>query len=75
MATTRLCQRCRGAIPAERLELLPDTVICVACSKEIGGEYEVRVVGENLGKAGSLKKNYGSYRIKKVRKRIEPKDA
>ena len=74
MATRRLCQRCRGEIVAERLEMLPDTVICVTCSKEIGGEYTVRVVGENVAKAGSLKKNYGSFGIKKTRKRIVPKE-
>ncbi len=74
MTMRRLCQRCNNEIAAERLEILPDTVICIACSKEIGGEYDVKVVGENVGKAGSLKKNYGSYGIKKTRKRIEPKE-
>ena len=67
------CQRCGNEIPAERLEILPDTVICVACSKDIGGEYTVKVVEENVAKAGSLKKNYGSYGISKVRKPIERK--
>ena len=67
-----LCQRCQQEIPAERLEMLPDTVICVACSKAIGGEYTVKVVGEHVAKAGSLKKNYGSFGLRKTRKRIEP---
>jgi hypothetical protein len=28
---------------------------------------------ENLGKSGSLKKNYGSFEFKKTRKRLPPK--
>jgi hypothetical protein len=68
----RLCERCHGEIAAERLEMLPDTRICVRCSKDIGGEYTYRVVGENIGKVGSLKKNYGSFGVRKTRKRIEP---
>jgi hypothetical protein len=71
----RLCLRCRAEIPAERIEALPDTLVCVQCSREIGGEYNVRVLQENLGKGGSLKKNYGGVRIHKVRKRILPKEA
>jgi hypothetical protein len=71
---TRLCLRCKVEIPAERIEALPDTQICVRCSQEIGGEYKVRVLQENLGKGGSLKKNYGGVRIQKVRKRIVPKE-
>jgi len=72
-AKSRRCERCNIEIPAERIEALPETRICVACSKTIGGEFEVRVVPENLGKSGSLKKNYGSFNIEKRRKRIEPK--
>jgi hypothetical protein len=72
---TRLCLRCKVEIPAERIEALPDTLICVQCSREIGGEFKVQVLQENLGKGGSLKKNYGGVRIQKVRKRILPKGA
>ncbi len=70
---TRLCERCRAAIPAERLEALPDTRICVTCSREIGGEFIIRAVPENVGKTGSLKKNYGGVGIQKIRRRITPK--
>jgi hypothetical protein len=72
MAPARLCQRCRVEIPAERIEILPETSLCVKCSEAVGGEFEVRIVPENLGKAGSLKKNYGSFSVEKRRKRIEP---
>jgi hypothetical protein len=72
MAKTRPCQRCGGEIPAERIEVMPETRICVACSKAIGGEFEIRAIPENLAKAGSLKKNYGGISIEKRRKRIEP---
>jgi hypothetical protein len=71
---TRPCQRCGKPIPAERIEVLPDTRLCVDCSKAIGGEFELSYVQENLGKAGSLKKNYGSVVMKKTRRPIERKD-
>lgn len=70
---SRFCQRCGVEIPAERMEALPETQVCVKCSQAIGGEFEMRVVPENLGKSGSLKKNYGSWTIQKVRRRIRPK--
>src|SRR5208283_4893371 len=38
---TRPCHRCGCEIPAERLEALPDTIVCIECSKAIGGEYVV----------------------------------
>jgi reverse gyrase len=69
--TARPCARCGGEIPEERIEALPETRICVACSREIGGEFEVRVIWEHLGKAGSLKKNYGGISVEKRRKRVE----
>jgi hypothetical protein len=70
----RRCVRCDAEIPAERVEILPDTLICVKCSEEIGGEFIMVARPENIGKAGSMKKNYGTVRIKKIRKPIPPKD-
>jgi hypothetical protein len=70
----RRCVRCDADIPTERVEILPDTLICVKCSKEIGGEFILVAKPENTGKAGSLKKNYGGVRVKKVRKPIPPKE-
>jgi hypothetical protein len=67
----RACQRCQAMIPLERLEALPETRLCVRCSQDIGGEFEYRAVPENIGKAGSLKKNYGSFDIRKRRKPIK----
>jgi Prokaryotic dksA/traR C4-type zinc finger len=71
---TRPCQRCGAEIPAERAEALPETRLCIECSREVGGDFEVTVTSENLAKVGSLKKNYGGWSIKKTRRRIEPKD-
>ena len=70
MSKTRFCQRCSVQIPDERIEALPDTRLCVACSQAVGGEFQVRVVPENLGKTGSLKKNYGSFTIRKTRRAL-----
>ena len=70
----RFCQRCDAEIPAARLEALPDTMLCVQCSEEVGGDFEITAIPENIGKSGSLKKNYGAWTVKKRRKRIEPKN-
>ncbi|HZT81856.1 MAG TPA: TraR/DksA C4-type zinc finger protein [Gemmataceae bacterium] len=68
----RPCRRCGAAIPPERLEALPDTTICVKCSEAVGGEFEVTVVPEDLGKGGSLKKNYGGWTVRRRRRSILP---
>ena len=75
MTASQPCARCGGEIPAERLEIIPDTMVCVACSKEMGGEFTVIATPEKTSKEGSLKKNYGGYSTRKVRKPIKPKDS
>ncbi len=70
---TQECERCGEPIAARRLEVLPDTRLCVPCSEEIGGDYILISKSENLAKAGSLKKNYGEYRLSRARRHIEPK--
>lgn len=73
MATAqRPCARCGNEIPAERIEAIPETMVCVKCSKEMGGEFQVMVIPERTNKEGSLKKNYGGYITKKIRKPIRP---
>jgi hypothetical protein len=62
-------------IPAERIEALPDTRLCIACSKEVGSDYQMTVVPDNLAKGGSLKKNYAGWSVKKSRRVIRPKEA
>jgi hypothetical protein len=74
MVETQFCERCKIEIPAERIEFLPETRLCVKCSEAVGGEFEVRVVPENLGKSNSLKKNYGSWTVVKRRRRIVPEE-
>jgi hypothetical protein len=66
------CVRCGFEIPAERLEAMPETRICVGCSREIGGEFEYRATCERTNKAGSMKVNYGDLNIEKRRKVIKP---
>ena len=70
----RPCVRCGAEIPAERIEAIPETQVCVRCSGEMGGEFQVIVVAERISKEGSLKKNYGGYSTKKLRKPIRPKE-
>jgi hypothetical protein len=69
-AVPRLCERCGSEIPAERVEALPDTEVCIKCSTAIGGEYHLQVVEGSLAKAGSLKRNYGTFSVHKTRKKI-----
>lgn len=70
----RPCSRCGVEIPVERIEAVPDTMVCVTCSTEMGGEFKVIVVPERTSKEGSMKKNYGGYGTKKIRKPIPPKE-
>ena len=71
---SRPCQRCGVMIPAERIEVLPETRLCVNCSKAVGGEFDVSMIPENLAKSGSMKKNYGSFEMKKTRKPLPPRE-
>jgi hypothetical protein len=70
----RPCARCGAMIPAQRLEAIPETEVCVTCSAEIGGEFKLVAVTERTSKPGSLKLNYGGITIKKVRKPLRPKE-
>ena len=76
MATEpQACARCGNEIPGERLEALPETMVCVKCAKEMGGsEFRVVVIPERISKEGSMKKNYGGYTTRKIRKPIQPKE-
>jgi hypothetical protein len=70
----RPCKRCKAEIPAERMEAMPDTTLCVKCSEAVGGEWDYTFATENIGKAGSLKKNYGGISLHKSRRTIDPLD-
>ena len=70
----RPCERCGREIPPERAEILPDTRLCVDCCKAVGGEFDVSTKPENLAKEGSLKKNYGSFEMKKTRRVIRKQE-
>lgn len=68
----RMCKRCGEEIPAERLEALPETWLCVNCSRAVGGEVEMIAKQVQTNKKGSLKKNYGGIEIVKRRKELPP---
>ncbi len=53
---TRYCRICGQEIPRERIEAMPETLVCVKCSEKIGGEYELKIRMGSTGKVGSLKK-------------------
>ena len=50
---TRHCQLCKKEIPQARLEAMPETRLCIDCSKKVGGEFSLEMVPENLSKSGS----------------------
>ena len=68
------CERCGNAIPARRLEVLPYTRLCLQCSEEIGGDFKTYVIPEHTGKTNSLKRNYGSWKVKRKLRAITPID-
>ncbi|HEU0032598.1 MAG TPA: TraR/DksA C4-type zinc finger protein [Kofleriaceae bacterium] len=70
---TRQCERCNAVIPAARVKALPGTWLCIECSEEVGGEFVLVAKQENLGKAGSLKLNYGGVTVTKKRRQLPRK--
>jgi hypothetical protein len=71
----RTCERCDAPIPPERVKALPGTWLCIECSEEVGGDFVYTATQENLGKAGSMKLNYGGIgSIKRMRRALKRKD-
>ncbi len=67
---TRCCEICGGPIDPERADILPDTRLCVEHARmmaKYGGEFLLAAFQTNLGKSGSLKKNYGDVSVAKRR--------
>jgi hypothetical protein len=67
---TRPCEICKRTIEPERVEAIPETRLCIEHARMIGkygGEFLVTATRESLGKAGSLKKNYGDIATHKTR--------
>jgi len=67
---TKHCRVCGVEIPPERLEVIPDTLVCVRCSQKMGGEFELEVRMGGTGKVGSLKKTGVEVSIKRQRRRL-----
>ena len=70
----RTCERCDAEIPPARVKALPGTWLCIECSHEVGGDFVLIAKQENLGKAGSMKRNYGGISIEKKRRVIHKRD-
>jgi hypothetical protein len=71
---TRTCERCDAVIPPARVKAIPGTWLCIECSEEVGGDFVLIAKQENLGKAGSLKLNYGGVTVAKKRRTIRRND-
>lgn len=63
-----LCARCEAEIPRARLAALPGTILCVACSEAVGGDFELEVKLGSTGKAGSLKLTGQALEVRRVKK-------
>lgn len=68
---TTLCSVCGGPIPEGRIKAMPETMVCVNCSQEIGGEFELEVKIATVGKAGSLKKTGEEVHARVVPKKLK----
>jgi hypothetical protein len=66
----RYCRICGAEIPPERLEVIPDTLVCVKCSRTIGGEFELKVRVGGTGKPGSLKITGQEVSVKRQRRSL-----
>ena len=66
----RTCELCDAPIPPARVKAIPGTWLCLECSEEVGGDFRYTGVQENLGKAGSMKLNYGGVTVKKQRRTL-----
>jgi hypothetical protein len=67
---SRPCEICGEPIDPDRIDVVPETRLCVAHARQIGkygGEFIVTGTQASLGKSGSLKKNYGDVSIAKRR--------
>ena len=62
----------KANLPPRRLA--PYTRLCIECSEAIGGDFKTYVIPENTGKPGSMKKNYGSWKVKRKLRDITPLD-
>jgi hypothetical protein len=72
---SRPCQRCGTINPEERLEIVPETRLCVKCSQETGGDTRLRVSTRRMGKAGSLKRTGTDIEsVEIVRRRLPPEE-
>jgi hypothetical protein len=71
MTIERQCRKCGNEIPQARLQALPETLVCVQCSENIGGEYELEVTISGVSKAGSLKKTGETVSARRKRKPIQ----
>jgi len=69
----KYCRRCGVEIPAGRLEAIADTLVCVKCSEEIGGEFETKVTISGTAKPGSLKITGQEVAVQRQRKAYRPK--
>ena len=66
----RLCMVCKQQIESDRLEVIPETRLCITHGKQIqkyGGEFTVTASQERTSKQGSLKHNYGGVTTSTVR--------
>ncbi len=68
---TRPCLRCNAQIPAARCAALPETRVCVECSKAIGGEFVYEATTQGLSKGGIKITGTELVAVRKRRKKIE----
>jgi hypothetical protein len=66
----RPCEVCGEPIHPERIEVLPETRLCIEHGKQIaryGSEFLLIGTQSSLGEDGSMKKNYGDVSVRQKR--------
>jgi len=56
------------------VKALPGTWLCIECNEDVGGDFVLIAKQENLGKAGSMKLNYGGVSVERKRRAIHKKE-
>ncbi len=74
----RGCERCKGPIELERLEVLPETRLCARCAHKVdklyGGEFDIVHVTRGTGKGGIKITGQEVEGTRKKRKRLPPRE-
>ena len=75
MSEEKDCERAASQSQPPAWKFCPTRGYASSAAKTIGGDFKTYVIAENThGKSGSMKKNYGSWKVKRKLRAITPID-